>query len=273
VNTETINEFVNARYDWTLATKRTAQWHLGFWAGYNLMDVDIPVFENRTAYMGRCARYNNLWAIKAFLRSLEVTEHPLLKHSVKRKAGPLPFAIRLDQVRILLGECDTSTPVGLRNACLISFLWDTWSRADEVIKAQLEHLRLKDQEIEMALKGGGWGTAVFSRHTRNLLERWIPVRAKIAKPGTRTLFIGIHTGRPLTYGGLRQILVDLGERVGIDVQAHGFRRGAARNHRKNGYSDRDGLDRGRWKSWQMYWLYTRGVKLDKYKEDRWGTDD
>lgn len=156
---------------------------------------------------------------------------------------------------------------------MISFLWDTWARASEAIAAKVEHLRLDEQEIQLHLKGGEWGIAVFGPDTRDLIEKWLPVREKIAKPGTKTLFIGCHTGRPLKYFGYRQVLVDRGEKVGIDVQSHAFRRGAARNHREEGGLDRDGVDRGRWKTYQMYLHYTRGVSLNEYKEKRWRNDD
>ena len=273
MNKKTIDDFISACYDWSLASKRTAQWHLGFWDGYDLMTVDVLLFESRTAYMSPSARHNNLWSLKSYLRAQDVERHPLLTHKVKRKLGPLPSYLTLGEVRTLIESCDVSTPLGLRDASLISFLWDTWARANETITAKLQYLRMDEQEIQLHLKGGEWGIAVFGPDTRDLFEKWLPVRAKTAKPGTDTLFIGMHTGRPLTYWGLRQVLVDRGEKVGQDVQAHAFRRGAARNHRAEGGLDRDGVDRGRWKTYQMYLHYSRGVTLNAYKKKRWRNDD
>ncbi|MEE9508377.1 MAG: hypothetical protein V3V44_03735, partial [Anaerolineales bacterium] len=83
------------------------------------------------------------------------------------------------------------------------------------------------------------------------------------------LFINIRRGTPLTYTGLYSILNALGEKVGIKVQAHSIRRGAAREHASSGGNDREGLEQGGWKTWTMYWRYTRGPRLDSFKKKRW----
>lgn len=86
-----IYDFLSKCYDWTRASKQTARWHLGFWTGYDLKTVDIPLFEERTQYMSPSARHNNLWSLKSYLRVNEVEKHPLLAHKVKRKLGPSPL--------------------------------------------------------------------------------------------------------------------------------------------------------------------------------------
>ena len=268
-----IYDFLSTCYEWTPASKKTARWHLIFWRDYELPEITIPLFEERTKHMSPSARHNNLWSLKSYLRANEIEKHPLLSHKVRRKLGPLPPYLTLGEVRTLIESCDITTHLGLRDAALISFLWDTWARANETICARVEYLRMDEQEMQLRLKGMEWGIAVFGPDTRDLLEKWLVVRAKIAKPGVDTLFIGVHTGRPLTYWGFRQVLVDRGLKVGIDVKAHAFRRGAARNHREEGGSVRDGVDRGRWKTVQMFVHYSRGVKLDKFKKKRWRSDD
>jgi site-specific recombinase XerD len=174
----------------------------------------------------------------------------------------------------LKNACDLNTPKGLRDATIISFLWETWARASEVITVEVNNLNLEDQEITFfRMKVNDWHTPAFGPDLRRLLEMWLSEREKIAKEGTKTIFVNIRTGKALSYTGLYEILKSLEAKTGIKVSAHPFRRGGARHHAAQGRNAREGLEQGGWRSWEMYWRYTRGVSLDWFKRKRWNDEN
>lgn len=267
-----IDEFL-APKTWRPHTKQTCQRHLGYWQDWlenkNLVEISIADFEHWVADKGwgDSMHYNSLWAIKSYIRWLDI-EHPLLKHSVPRKI-PLYKFHKLSEVQAMANTCDLSTPKGLQDATIVWFLWETWARANEVINATVEFLDLEEQEISFVAKAGDSHTSAFGPDLRELLEHWLPVRATIARPETETIFINIRRGTPLVYTGIYSIFTTLGEKVALKAQMHSVRRGAAKKHAEDGGNDRQGLEQGGWKSWEMYWRYTRGVRLDSFKKKRW----
>ena len=265
-----IEGFIASRYRWTGSTKRTARKHLEYWEGMmngtGIEGITIADFEQWREGLSDSTRYNSLWSMKAYLRWAGI-EHPLLKHSVKRNPPPPQPYIKPEQVLELLSACDTSTPKGLQDACIVAFLWETWARADGVLSVTVSALNLPDQEVTIADKGGGYYTAGFGPDLKGLIERWIEARASRTRGSS--LFINIRRGTPLTYGGLRSILENLGKHAGVHVTPHDFRRGGATHFANQGGPDRLGMIQGNWKSHKMYERYTRSVSLEGFKCKRW----
>ena len=268
------DEFLREQYEWLEDTKTTAKWHLGQWAkwlnGDDIQDVTIAQFETWTRDWSASARYNSLWSIRAWLNAAGQDGHVLLKHKVVRRMPPMGRYHKLREVRAMVETCELSTPAGLQEATLVSFFWETWARAKSVITAELRYLDLEAQEVQLHVKGDHWHTPVFGPDLKALLELWIEAREQLAIPGTKTIFVNPYRGTPMSYYTMRRILIDLGKRAGVrDVQAHAFRRGAARHHASNEGSDRQGMEQGGWKSFASYWRYTRGVSLEPFKHKRW----
>ena len=213
-------------------------------------------------------RYNSLWSIKSWLGWKGIT-HPLLAHVVKRTMPPPGLYLEQRDAERLLEVCDPSTPKGLQDATIVAFLWETWARAHELVNAERQRLDLERQEIVFQVKAGEWHQVPFGPDLRELLEAWVKVRDTIARASTKSLFVNIRRGTPLTYWGLREILKNLGQRAGVNVSPHAFRRGAARHHANEGGNDRLGMARGRWTSFASYWRYTRGISLEPLKQKRW----
>jgi len=155
----------------------------------------------------------------------------------------------------------------MQDACIVAFLWETWARAYGLLSTRVDNVDLVNQEIVIADKGGGHYSVGFGPDLKDLLERWIQDRSVIAK--CNLLFINIRRGTPLTYGGLRSILENLGDKAGTYATPHDFRRGAATAHANEGGADRLGMAQGNWLSHKMYERYTRSVSLEGFKKKRW----
>lgn len=265
-----VKGFIASRYRWTASTKQTGKKHLEYWEGMmngqGIEGVTVADFESWREGLSDSFKYNSLWAIKGYLRWAKI-EHPLLKHTVKRSApAPQPY-IRPAMVLDLLSACDTSTPKGLQDATIVAFLWETWVRADGLLSVTVDRVDLREQEVVISDKGGGWYTAGFGPDLKDLLERWLGSREPIAR--CKHLFINIRRGTPLTYGGLRSILENLESKTGVHATPHDFRRGAATDYANQGGNDRLGMIQGNWLSHAMYERYTRSVSLEGFKNKRW----
>lgn len=265
-----IDKFIATRYKWTRSTKTTARQHLEYWQammnGTGIEGVTIADFEQWRKDSSDSMRHTSMWAIKAYLRWAKI-EHPLLEHSVNRELPPYQKYVKPDDVLTLVAACDTSTPKGLQDACIVMFLWETWSSADGLLSVTLDRLNLADQEVDNRHRGQGWHTSGFGFDLKDLLERWLPIRAEIAK--CDSLFINIRRGTPLTYGGLRSILENLGEKTGTFTTPHEYRRGGAKNFADNGGSDSEGMSQGGWISHKMYRRYTGVASIKGFKNKRW----
>jgi integrase len=181
---------------------------------------------------------------------------------VKRHQAKMQPYLTLEEYLIMFYAAYNPTPKGVQDGTIVTFLWETWARADSVINTRLTNVDLKAYEVHFVEKGGGFHMSAYGPDLAEMLDEWLPERIKIAK--CDSLFTNIRRGTPLTYWGLREILVVLGNKTGIDVTPHMFRRGGARNHASDGGSDRQGMEQGGWKSHAIR-RYTRGVSLDAFK--------
>jgi integrase len=264
-----IDSFVAGKYHWQPTTKTTADKHLAYWMkfldGRSIDEVGIVDFEVWRGDLGlsESMNYNSLVFMRSYLRWLGKDDHPLLTHSVKRHESKMQPYLTLDEYLKLFEAACNTTPKGIQDATIVTFLWETWARADSVINTMLHNIDSRSQEVHFIEKGGDYHTSAYGPDLAQMLDEWLPVRRQISM--CDSLFVSIRFGTPLTYWGLREILDALGNNTGIYVTPHMFRRGGARNHASDGGSDRQGMEQGGWKSHAMYLRYTRGVSLDAFK--------
>jgi integrase/recombinase XerD len=144
-----------------------------------------------------------------------------------RLAG-LPRALEADQVRALLDSCDRSTVAGIRDFAILTMLVRLGMRRGEVAGLRLDDVGWRAGEIIVRGKG-------------QRIER-LPLPADVGEaiavylhdarpPGFsgREVFVRIKAPRrPLTAGGVTQVVVSASKRAGIgEVTAHRLRHTAA----------------------------------------------
>jgi site-specific recombinase XerD len=144
-----------------------------------------------------------------------------------RLAG-LPRALEAEQVRALLDSCDRSTVAGVRDFAILTMLVRLGLRRGEVSGLRLDDIDWRAGEIVVRGKGQrierlplpadvGEAIAVYLRDAR--------------PPGFsgREVFVRIKAPRrPLTAGGVTQVVVSASKRAGIgEVTAHRLRHTAA----------------------------------------------
>ncbi len=163
-----------------------------------------------------CPRSRNqrMAAIRSFLRYLAPTD-PVRVLQLQRVLAipacgygmrPVPY-LEPNLVAALLAEPDMSTPRGRRDAVLLSLLYDTAARSQEIIDVRVRDLRL-DLPAQVTLTGKGRKTRIvpLMPATVTLLREHLRSTG-LDRPeaGAMPLFVGRHSA-PLTRSGLRSIL-------------------------------------------------------------------
>jgi site-specific recombinase XerD len=118
--------------------------------------------------------------------------------------------------------CSHGRASALRDEAIIRLLVDTGMRAGELCGLTMGDMDLANQRAKLMGKGAKERLVRIGRRTGKALWRYLVTRAE-ATPD-EALFIG-RDGRPLTTRGLRALVVRLGRRAGLTLQAtvHRFR--------------------------------------------------
>lgn len=213
-----------------------------FDSGEFLSWISKPEWGNAMRWFAYCS-------VRAYLRWKYDSNHPALKLKFARKRPGPQRCLTIAKAEILFGIFDDS-PLGVRNHAIAALLLDTGLRASEICNLELQHLDIDHRHLDVVVKGGEWGQAVFSRYTADCLRRWLSIRNNIVMLNVNTVFVGIGgntPGQPLTRQGLLIIVRKWGEESGIGpLSPHDFRRGFATIATKLGAPERIAMKAGRW---------------------------
>jgi site-specific recombinase XerD len=128
--------------------------------------IDFLDFLEADRGCGIRTRNQRLAALQAFMRYLQVEapEHILhcqrvLAIPFKRHDRPVLHYLSAEQMRAILSQPDLRTPMGRRDLVLLSLLYDTGARVQEVINLTMRDLRL-EAPPQLQLTGKGRKTRV-----------------------------------------------------------------------------------------------------------------
>jgi site-specific recombinase XerD len=216
--------------------------------------------------------------IRSYLRFLEdeaLASEPLIS-ALKIPSVPKQVQRTISDVEFmaLMKACARPVTYGLtereamiaavRNAAIISLLYDSLMRASEMIALKVADVDMKRRlALIKAGKGGDFRYTTFGEETEVALARWLKVRRVPSDaPWLFVSIAGNTPGEQLTVRGLRSIVKALGERAGVpDVSPHAFRRGGAVEKARNGIPLRMLQAEAGWASVQMADIYTRALTL------------
>lgn len=281
---------------WSATTVSQYRWHLSRWltwlAGQGVSEVGQVTAALLRAYGAEQAdcyapatRRVSAVAIRSLLRwcaEEELLPDARLAAKIRIPRAPklAQRTMRVAEVDALLAACDTPVQRGLtaaqaeatrlRNAALISLMFDSFLRAHELCGLRVEHVEMAGQRVLVSGKGGKREYIRFGPDTAARLSAWLAVRVGFA--ACPALFVGITGNTPgmgLTTPGLRAILRALGRRAGVEgVSPHAFRRGAAVAALEAGASSRWVQAQGRWEDLRMVDLYSQRLETEQ-QFDRW----
>lgn len=138
----------------------------------SLSDVDVPCIVGFLDHLEeeRCCqsrtRNQRLAAVHAFFRYVQTEEPALLAHCQRilaipvRRAAHQPVSyLSVDDTAALLAQPDQNTLAGRRDATLLSVLYDTGARVQELVDIRVRDLRL-DPPAHVRLTGKGRKTRI-----------------------------------------------------------------------------------------------------------------
>jgi integrase/recombinase XerD len=227
--------------------------------------LDAWIKEKQT--WGSSSKYMAVNAIQSYIRWACGENHELLKYSFKRLPTAPQRYLTDEQALMVLSIHDTMTVKGIRDLSITSMLLDTGLRSSEICNVELDRVDMNQKSLVVWIKGGRWGTAVFSDITAQYTQNWIAVRKDIAK--CKELYCGIGgstPGKKMTRDGLRCVVSKWGKACGIKLSPHDFRRTFAVMATKSGSPARVLQEAGRWKSMEMVELYTRYITVDEFRK-------
>ncbi len=201
----------------------------------------------RNTGWGNSRQYMACVIIRQYVR-WKFGDHPLLRLRIKRERTKPGRTLTKEMVCRLLDSFDKKSVKGCRDYAIACLALDTGLRVNELATITIDELNLTEREVLVKVKGGRWETAYFSTHTACALNRWLDLR----NPKDKRLF-------QVTRDGLRVIVRRWGEKIGIKLSPHDFRRTFAVMAIKAGAPTRLVQVAGRWSDIRMVEHYTRTI--------------
>jgi len=133
----------------------------------------------------------------------------------------LPKALSVEQVARLLEPSPAGAPAAARDAAMFELLYSSGLRLAELVGLDLGdgRLDLRAGEVTVTGKGAKTRTVPVGAKAREALEAWIAVRAQLAAPGEKALFVGAR-GRRIAPGVVERALAQLAARQGLPGRVH-----------------------------------------------------
>ena len=120
--------------------------------------------------------------------------NPVLGIRAPKAARPLPKALSVEAAQQLLGGESETSPLGMQDAAMFELLYSSGLRVGE-----LAALNLTDDpacgEVTVTGKGSKTRTVPVGGKARDALKAWIMLRAQVAAPGEKALFVGSRGAR------------------------------------------------------------------------------
>ena len=174
-----------------------------------------------------------------------ITENPMLLIEAPKLPEKVLRTITPEQVQTLLQAAESN-----RDKAIVALLADSGARRAEFTSIRVDDLDMEHNRIFVTGKGQKEGFLVFGNQTKQFLIQYI----NDSHP------VGLLFG--LKPSGLRMVLLRLGDKAGVPVNPHAFRRGFATTLRKMGVGELDIQQLGRWESLEMVRRYTKAYTFD-----------
>lgn len=133
----------------------------------------------------------------------------------------LPNSIYLDELETLFRSIDQTTPLGVRNLCILELLYGTGIRVSELCDIKLQDIDFYNNIILIRGKGNKERYVPVHEKLKDILLDYInQARNDLLKDSdqiTDKLFVN-HRGGSLTTRGIRVILEKLVEEAGLNIK-------------------------------------------------------
>ena len=177
--------------------------------------------ERRDRGLARSTRARKLAAVRGYHRFLVVEglsdDDPTILVDVPRRSRALPKALTVERVILLLEAPNRSTPLGVRDAAILEFLYATGARVTEAATVGLTDLDLDSATVIVTGKGSKQRLVPLGSHARAAIREYLPIRMELLSEEERSdvLFVNAR-GSGLTRQGMWEIVKRNGRLAGIE---------------------------------------------------------
>jgi len=160
-----------------------------------------------------------LMPVEEYHRAVDVGKIPGAK-------VPSGRALGMAEIRALFASCDPSTPVGARDAALLSLLYGGGLRRAEAVGLRMSDVDLEAETIKVLGKGGKERVVYMSPGALAAIQAWIEHRGTEAGAFLKPVAKGGRIrDRHMSFNGVLKRLKGLAGQAGVrPFSAHDFRR-------------------------------------------------
>jgi len=125
------------------------------------------------------------------------SSNPALGIRAPKAARPLPKALSVEATQRLLDAQGDSAPLALRDRAMFELLYSSGLRLGELVSLDVGdgRLDLRQAEVTVTGKGSKTRTVPIGAKAREALHAWLSVRAQLAPPMEKALFVGARGSR------------------------------------------------------------------------------
>jgi len=166
------------------------------------------------------ARMLSAW--RAFFRYLArdhaFTRNPFQGLKAPKSAKTLPNALSPDEASKLM-TIRSDEPMDVRDHAMFELFYSSGLRLSELTGLKLEDLNEGDETVRLTGKGSKTRIVPVGRFAREALERWLHLRAALAKPGERAVFLN-RAGRAVSPRTIQYRLKAWAAKQGLSQSVH-----------------------------------------------------
>jgi len=166
-----------------------------------------------------------------------IEKNPAARLALPKPEKRITVTFTDEHVEKMLASCDTSTEMGFRDYVMLLLLLDTGMRLSEL--STLRVTDVHDTYVKVYGKGRKEREIGIHPHVSKLLWKYVNKYRHTKDEHEQALFLGgsRSSGKPLGYGGVKQVLQRIKKATGIDdvrLSAHTFRHTFAKMYLEEG---------------------------------------
>lgn len=147
-----------------------------------------------------------------------ISHNPLKGVSAPKTGRKLPKAPDIEQLEQLLHNTDNDT-LHIRDCAMFELLYSSGLRLSELTGIDGIDLKLSDQQLRVLGKGSKERDVPIGKKAVQALQKWLTVRANLAKADEQALFVS-RFGTRITQRGVQQRLEKMAIEQGLPVHLH-----------------------------------------------------
>lgn len=144
--------------------------------------INLDMIRNYLKYLDSL-RYKknsiskNLSSLRSFYRFLTeekvILNNPFKNISNPKKDKKLPDFLNYEEINKLFDSADTTTPLGLRNRCILELLYDTGIRVSELVNLKINDIEFDKKIINILGKGKKERIVYYGDYLQEVLDKYI----------------------------------------------------------------------------------------------------